>query len=251
MLVLDTNTQRQLIVITLLDGDLETKDFKRLREQFNAFVNHQDVIPGLVIHAQEFPEWEDFEAFKAHMQFIRDHEHLLKRVALVTDSAGIMLIQPLADFFVEAQLRRFKNDELEAAKTWAATGEEPVRPPAVHKIEGLPRDVVALKFTGNVTADDYKNTLTPLIEAGMKEHDKLKLLAVFADDFDSYSVGAVWDDLMLGLKHWGDFSSIALVTDHDWLRHATRFFGALMPADIMVFDDDELESAKAWIRAAK
>ena len=44
------------------------------------------------------------------------------------------------------------------------------------------------------------------------------------------------------------FSKLALVTDHDWLRHSVKLFGALMPTEIMVFSMKELDDAKAWIR---
>jgi hypothetical protein len=82
----------------------------------------------------------------------------------------------------------------------------------------------------------------------LKQHDKLKLLFVAGPYFDSYSAGAMWDDARFGLAHITTFSKLALVTDHDWLRHSVKLFGALMPTEIMVFSMTELDDARAWIR---
>ena len=67
-------------------------------------------------------------------------------------------------------------------------------------------------------------------------------------DFEGYTAGAVWDDARLGLGHLTTFTKVALVTDIDWLRHSTKFFGHLTPAQVMVFDMDDMSDAEEWIR---
>jgi hypothetical protein len=115
-------------------------------------------------------------------------------------------------------------------------------------IDDLPRDVVGIDARGLITSRDYEVVLLPLVETRLKEHDKLKILFVAGRYFDGYSGGAIWDDAKLGLMHLTSFSKLAIVTDLDWLRHAAKLFGPLIPAEVMVFGLEDLDDAKTWIR---
>ena len=37
-----------------------------------------------------------------------------------------------------------------------------------------------------------------------------------------------------------------MVSDRDWIRHATHAFGAFMPGEVKVFDVEELPDALTW-----
>ena len=120
-------------------------------------------------------------------------------------------------------------------------------PGAITELEGFPRDVIALRFSGLITSADYTASLVPLIDAAAKDHDKLKLLCVLDQYFDGYSAGAMWDDMRFGFSHLTTFSKLALVTDIEWIRKSAKLFGSLMPTEVMVFDVEELDDAKRWI----
>ena len=59
----------------------------------------------------------------------------------------------------------------------------------------------------------------------------------------------MWSDARIGIKHLTRFSRVAVVSDVPWIRHAVRLFAPMMPAEVDVFADGELEAAKAWISA--
>ena len=84
--------------------------------------------------------------------------------------------------------------------------------------------------------------------ANLNAHAYLYTETAASSDASHYSAGALWDDPQFGLTHITTFSKLALVTDHDWLRHSVKLFGALMPTEIMVFSMKELDDAKAWIK---
>jgi hypothetical protein len=65
-------------------------------------------------------------------------------------------------------------------------------------------------------------------------------------EFDSYSSGAGWQDLKLGLAHVTKWERCAVVTDHRLVADAVRAFGIVMPGDVKVFPVSELEDALAW-----
>ena len=84
-------------------------------------------------------------------------------------------------------------------------------------IEGMPQDVLAIEATGQVTHEDYRNTLIPKAEAMMAK-GPIKILYVVGKEFTGFDLEAMWDDGAFGLKHWHDFSHIAMVSDHVWMR---------------------------------
>ena len=117
-------------------------------------------------------------------------------------------------------------------------------------IEGLPQDVLAIEASGKVTHDDYRNTLIPKAEAMMAK-GPIKMLYVIGKDFASFELQALWDDGAFGLRHWYDFSHIAVVTDHAWMRAMVSMFKPFFHGNVRLFGLAELPAAKDWIASAK
>jgi hypothetical protein len=106
-------------------------------------------------------------------------------------------------------------------------------------IEDLPPMVLGVEASGKVTHEDYLNILIPNAEAKM------------AEDFTGFELGALWDDGTFGLKHWHDFSCIAVVADHVWLRGAVSMFKPFFPHEVRLFRLSDLAAAKAWLAGAE
>jgi hypothetical protein len=242
---IDIKARENIFIITP-QARITADDIKDLASRVNSYINETDKVPNLVLHAKSVPHWADFKALQKHLHFVKDHHKLIKKVAIVSDSKLLWLAKSVVEHFVRAKVRRFNEGAIEDAISWAQAEDD--HPGSIQMIEGLPRDVVGIDIRGLITSQDYTDTLIPLIAERAKEHDKLKLLCVMGDYFDGYSAGAMWDDLRFGLSHLTTFSRIALVTDIDWIRHGAKFFGVLMPTDIMVFKLAEGDEARAWIR---
>ena len=117
----------------------------------------------------------------------------------------------------------------------------------IELIEGLPDNVVAAVASGKVSGEDYENVLIPAIESVLETHDKVHFLYQLGPDFESYKGAAMWDDARVGMKHFGKWEKIAVVTDVEWIARSVKAFGFLMPGEVQVFDNDQLEQAKAWV----
>jgi hypothetical protein len=117
-------------------------------------------------------------------------------------------------------------------------------------IEGLPSDVLAVEAVGKVTHEDYRDALVPRAEAMMVQ-GPIKLLYVIGNQFTGFELEALWDDNAFGIKHWHDFSRIAVVADQTWLRAMVSMFKPFFPGEVRLFTLSELSAAKDWIAEVK
>lgn len=115
-------------------------------------------------------------------------------------------------------------------------------------IEGLPADVLAIEAVGQISHQDYSNTLIPMAE-GLIAKGPIKMLYVLGPDFTGFDLEALWDDGAFGVKHWHDFSQIALVTDHAWMGGVATMFTPFFHGEFRLFRLAELSAAKSWITA--
>ena len=73
---------------------------------------------------------------------------------------------------------------------------------------------MAIEARGTIIATCF----VPKPEAMMAK-GPIKMLYVIGKDFAGFELEALWDDGAFGLRHWHDFSLIAVVADHAWMRH--------------------------------
>ena len=119
----------------------------------------------------------------------------------------------------------------------------------IEVIPDMPRNVVAFRAKGKVTGEDYETVLIPAVEAAVKEHRKVRLLYHIGKEFSGVAAGAMWDDAKVGFRRFTAWERIAVVTDVDWMRNLTRFFGFVMHGQVRVFKNDQFAEAEDWIKA--
>jgi SpoIIAA-like len=117
-------------------------------------------------------------------------------------------------------------------------------------IQDLPPDILGIEAAGKVSHEDYRNVLIPRAEAMMAK-GPIRMLYVIGQDFTGYELGALWDDGAFGIKHWRDFSRVAVVGDQGWLRTAVTLFKPFFPCAVRLFRLAELPAARAWIIGAE
>lgn len=110
-----------------------------------------------------------------------------------------------------------------------------------------PEQVLAFRAVGRIESADYHDVLEPAIDRMIADRDEVRLLYVLGDEFDEYSAGAGWEDAKLAFGHLTKWKRIAVVTNHDWVQHAVRMFGWMMPGDCKVFELDGQDDAMKWV----
>lgn len=116
----------------------------------------------------------------------------------------------------------------------------------IRAINDLPDGILGFETSGKLTTQDYTDVLVPALDAATGSGRKIRIVLVFADAFDGIEAGAVWQDLKTGMREWTAWESIALVTDHSWMRDAVHLFAWAIPGQVKVFPVSEREDAIAW-----
>ncbi|MCB0727677.1 MAG: STAS/SEC14 domain-containing protein [Ignavibacteriae bacterium] len=114
-------------------------------------------------------------------------------------------------------------------------------------MKDLPDNVIGVTGEGEITGSDYENILIPAVEEKLKNHEKVRFIYHMGKDFKGFDAKAMFDDTMLGIKHFTAWERIAFVSDHDHYNSMVKFFGHLIPGDIKVFKNDELNDAIKWV----
>ena len=119
MLVVE-QLDKQNVIMVRPQGEVSAGDFERLNSLVNEYIHKHDIVPNLVIHTSSLPHWKDLAELSAHFKFVKDHQKIVKKVAIVTDSRFLSMLRAIADHFVGAKIRRFPEHGLEDAIAWAA-----------------------------------------------------------------------------------------------------------------------------------
>jgi hypothetical protein len=117
----------------------------------------------------------------------------------------------------------------------------------IGELSDLPAGVIGFEASGRIRAEDYRDVVLPALERAAATGE-VRFVIVMRD-FDGMSGGAVWQDLKVGIEHLRAWKRIALVTDIEWMRHATSLFGWMTPGDVKSFPLSELDAAVAWAGA--
>jgi hypothetical protein len=112
-------------------------------------------------------------------------------------------------------------------------------------MENLPAGVIGFRSNGQISASDYTDVLKPAIDAVIQRGDTVRIVIEFPE-WSGMTGGAVWEDLKMGIDRLTKWKKIALVTDVDWMRHATNLFGWMTPGDVKTFSIAERDAAVKW-----
>jgi hypothetical protein len=116
----------------------------------------------------------------------------------------------------------------------------------IEALPNFPDGVVGFRCADQITRQDYEAVVIPALNAAVAQHKTLRAhLEVVS--FDGVSPGALWDDVKVGLEHFGHWERVAVVTDIDWVSTTSKLFAFLIPGGLRVFPLAEAEKAREWI----
>jgi hypothetical protein len=111
----------------------------------------------------------------------------------------------------------------------------------------LPPAVLGFEAIGRVTAQDYQTVMMPELQQVVGDGGRLRLVYYLGPRFEGFTVGAMLDDALVGVGHPRSWERIAVVADKEWVHKSFGLFGALVPAEVRIFRNAELDAAVSWV----
>jgi hypothetical protein len=123
----------------------------------------------------------------------------------------------------------------------------------VQEIPDMAPGALGFRVSDTLTREDYVDVLVPPLRRAVDAGERLRVLYAIGPELHM-EPGAVLQDIKLevdlGIRHRDAWERIAVVTDIDWLRRAFELFSWMVPGEIRLFGESELEQAKAWLAAS-
>jgi hypothetical protein len=116
-------------------------------------------------------------------------------------------------------------------------------------IQILPESVASLiciKVSGKLTDSEYRNFI-PRLESVINDFGSIKLYVDMLD-MDGWEWRVAWDDFAFGIKHWNEFTKLALVGDKRWERFSAQVVEKINKAEVQFFSRKEIVKAMIWIK---
>ncbi|MFW5881696.1 MAG: STAS/SEC14 domain-containing protein [Roseicyclus sp.] len=112
------------------------------------------------------------------------------------------------------------------------------------------RDVIVLRASGTLTAQDYEDAVPELEHALGLSRGPLRVL-VRLEDFRGWEIGALWRELDFGLEHGGALGRVAVVGETGLEKWATELAAPFTSARMRFFPRARLDEAEAWLAEAR
>lgn len=117
----------------------------------------------------------------------------------------------------------------------------------IERLPGFPEYVLAFVGGGRVVKADYDDVVVPALKSALKNHSRIRLYYETGPEVTGIDRDAIWEDISAGIESFTHWERIAVVTDIEWIKQATRFFSFLMPCPVKVFAAAESVQGKLWI----
>lgn len=99
-------------------GPLETADIDEFARRVDPYIEKNGDLKGMMIYTETFSGWKDIASFGSHIQFIKDHHRSVEKVATVSNSRLLAMLQRIIGYFVNPKVRHFDFSEEQAALEW-------------------------------------------------------------------------------------------------------------------------------------
>ena len=121
----------------------------------------------------------------------------------------------------------------------------------IELVSDMPDGVTGIRISGKLTADDLKSFKTTIQE--VMNTEEIRIVEIIDPGYEGFGPGGLIEDLKIGFealfRHHGAWKRIAVVSDESWVAHALHAFAWMIPGELEIFGQDQLEEAKAFAAA--
>lgn len=117
----------------------------------------------------------------------------------------------------------------------------------IHILENLPATMVGFVASGEVTQNDFTDRVMPEVKRLVDKTRELNYLLVLDTSIKNFSLGAWFQDAIMGIRHLARWKRAAIVTDVEGIRVFTDIFSVLMPGEFKGFSHADQQKAIDWV----
>lgn len=115
----------------------------------------------------------------------------------------------------------------------------------IEQIKNLPDNMVGFRASGEVSKDDFE-IVHKKVEQLVDKTGKLNYMLFLDTPPSEFTVGAWWEDALLGIKNITKWNRAAIISDSETVDKFTTVFSKVMPGEFKVFQKNDLERAIDW-----
>ena len=106
--------------------------------------------------------------------------------------------------------------------------------------------ILVVQVTGEVNDEDYQTVLIPEIQKIKDTNGEIRVVIYFDENFTGYTMGAMVDDAVFGMKNLLSFKKISVIGTHGWIDTFVSFAQTIAPSVVKKFTFEEMSEALAW-----
>ncbi len=108
------------VLLVKPEGKLRREDFSLLAKAVDPWIKAHHELKGVVLRSRKFPGWDNLGSLIRHLEFVKEHQPHVRRVAVAVDGKLPEFMVKLASHFVKAEVRAFPYEKSNEAVEWAS-----------------------------------------------------------------------------------------------------------------------------------
>ncbi len=109
--------------------------------------------------------------------------------------------------------------------------------------------ILEITVGGDIEREELQKTLQEL-EGPLDTWEEIRLLKR-VDSFPSMDLQSWMQDLKFGFENFSNYKKIkkyAIVTDKEWIEKIIEKIEFLLPGEVKVFENEDIEEARSWLK---
>ena len=119
----------------------------------------------------------------------------------------------------------------------------------ITKLDSSTDEVIILEAKKEITSEDYTNVLIPEMQKLIEAKGGIRCVIVFDETFTNFTLGAMAQDGLFGIKNISEFKKISIVGLHNWMEELVKLAEFMAPNTVKRFNPDEMEKALEWAKS--
>jgi hypothetical protein len=116
----------------------------------------------------------------------------------------------------------------------------------ITQIQGLPQNMVGFRSEGEVTKEDFEPVKQKVAEL-VERTGELNYLLFLDNSPKDFTLGAWFQDALLGIQNITKWNRAAIVSDSDAVIKFTDGFSKVMPGEFKGFTKADYDAAVNWV----